>query len=596
MCKILVRGVAVSVVVPKGYVAVVPVRAMLAQHLHKPVRMGVCMLTEMLPPNAVATADPIRFGDARESLGNSSGISDCAVASDKQDAGARRTSSDGGQDSFRTTYEKRLREAPPEEAQSSRSEKTDSGAQRTEKKPAEHEKGEDTQEVAQQSESQAEKNKAGDRTSNTADVKGKATNTPAKGETTGLPKGYLAKSEIDEAPQIEAGKADQAGSAENAPSGVENKGSNVQHEAVQHKPLQTKQSSVTDESLTNSQPESSHEARKMPGSRQSNAAVDYKKAQESEVSSEGGKVPVQGRETSESVVSTADKQLQAKSGARNSDFGRDTAQVSAGDKVQTGNSRNGSDQGENAGTDSTESEGLVSDKKMQKGLEELATQKNVPRETHASVQVSPKPQADSKTTADSGIEQGPTVNADPSPPVQRPMSSPAAGKTVDPGAVQAESSKVLEQVQESFSASVRQGGQEITIRLNPPELGSVRISIKEQGEHISGMLEVSEMQTRAEIQQNLPTILRNLQDMGIQVKRLDVSLNTDQGQQSSLGQSSDANQGEGSPSEESNTDGSADPHFNPRGTGDAMSGFAAYSGERGGYQPLVTDTAINMLV
>ncbi len=594
MWKILVRGVAVSLVVSKGYVAVVPVRVMLAQHLLKVVRMDVCMLTEVLSPNAVATADPIRFGDAREYLGNSSGVSGCAVASDKQDAGARRTSSDDGQNSFRTTYERRLREVPSEEAQS-KSEKTDSGAQRTEEKPAEHEKGEDTQGVAQP-ESQAEKNKAGDRTGNTADAKGKSVNTPAKGEKTGSPKGYLAKSEIDEAPQIEAGKADQAGSAENAPSGVENKGSNVQHEAVQHKPLQTKQSSVTDESLTNSQPESSHEARKMPGSRQSNAAVDYKKAKEAEASSEGGKVPVQGRETSESVVSTADKQLQAKPVAGNDDIGRDTAQVSAGDKVQAGNGKNGSDQGENGGTDSTESEGLVSDKKMQRGLEELATQKNVPRETHASVQVSPKPQADSKTTADSGIEQGPTVNADPSPPVQRPMSSPAAGKTVDPGAVQAESSKVLEQVQESFSASVRQGGQEITIRLNPPELGSVRISIKEQGEQISGMLEVSEMQTRAEIQQNLPTILRNLQDMGIQVKRLDVSLNTDQGQQSSLGQSSDANQGEGSPSEESNTDGSADPHFNPRGTGDAMSGFAAYSGERGGYQPLVTDTAINMLV
>ena len=82
---------------------------------------------------------------------------------------------------------------------------------------------------------------------------------------------------------------------------------------------------------------------------------------------------------------------------------------------------------------------------------------------------------------------------------------------------------VSEQIQESIHSSLRQPDQQITIQLNPPELGTVFIKFQEQKDQIMGLLEVSKAQTRYEIEQALPEIIRNLQDLGIQIKRLEVT-------------------------------------------------------------------------
>jgi flagellar hook-length control protein FliK len=66
--------------------------------------------------------------------------------------------------------------------------------------------------------------------------------------------------------------------------------------------------------------------------------------------------------------------------------------------------------------------------------------------------------------------------------------------------------------------------QQITIRLNPPELGKVFIKFQEQDAQITGLLEVDKTQTRYEIEQALPQIIRDLADCGIAIKRLEVLL------------------------------------------------------------------------
>ncbi len=88
------------------------------------------------------------------------------------------------------------------------------------------------------------------------------------------------------------------------------------------------------------------------------------------------------------------------------------------------------------------------------------------------------------------------------------------------------SADIGKQILESIHSSLSQKGQDqqITIRLNPPELGKVFIKFQEQDNQITGLLEVSKAQTRIEIQQALPQIIRSLQDSGIQIKRLDVVL------------------------------------------------------------------------
>ncbi len=88
------------------------------------------------------------------------------------------------------------------------------------------------------------------------------------------------------------------------------------------------------------------------------------------------------------------------------------------------------------------------------------------------------------------------------------------------------SANIGKQILESIHSSLSREGQDqqITIRLNPPELGKVFIKFDERDSQIIGLLEVSKPQTRIEIQQALPHIIQNLQDSGIHIKRLEVVL------------------------------------------------------------------------
>ena len=99
------------------------------------------------------------------------------------------------------------------------------------------------------------------------------------------------------------------------------------------------------------------------------------------------------------------------------------------------------------------------------------------------------------------------------------------------------SADVGKQIPESIQSSLSQQreNQQITVHLNPPELGKVFIKFQEQDAQIIGLLEVSKPQTRIEIQQALPQIIQNLQDSGIQVKRVEVVLSeADQPEQEAL--------------------------------------------------------------
>ncbi len=80
-----------------------------------------------------------------------------------------------------------------------------------------------------------------------------------------------------------------------------------------------------------------------------------------------------------------------------------------------------------------------------------------------------------------------------------------------------------EQILDSWQASVTQGQRQVTIRLQPPELGTVLVRFREQGEQLDGILEVARTETRRRIEQALPEVVRSLQDAGIAVRRLDVT-------------------------------------------------------------------------
>jgi flagellar hook-length control protein FliK len=155
------------------------------------------------------------------------------------------------------------------------------------------------------------------------------------------------------------------------------------------------------------------------------------------------------------------------------------------------------------------------------------------------------------------------------------------------------SASVSEQIQESLRASLVRPDQQITIRLNPPELGTVLIKFQEQDSRITGVLEVSKSQTRAEIQQALPEIVRNLQEMGVNIRRLEVVLTNGQERQALNGESAWPHQdnwpgwqGYQNPNTQAGNGGTTDLPANE----------GSYTQFIGRNEPFITDRAIDMFV
>ena len=135
----------------------------------------------------------------------------------------------------------------------------------------------------------------------------------------------------------------------------------------------------------------------------------------------------------------------------------------------------------------------------------------------------------SNDSSDSDLEQI-LLHNNPQTPVTEQSPNYAEGvKTTDlPGQTShsSVSADIGKQILESIHSSLSQEEQnrQITVRLNPPEMGKIFIKFDEQNSQIIGLLEVSKTQTRIEIQQALPQIIQNLQDSGIQIRRLEVVL------------------------------------------------------------------------
>lgn len=153
------------------------------------------------------------------------------------------------------------------------------------------------------------------------------------------------------------------------------------------------------------------------------------------------------------------------------------------------------------------------------------------------------------------------------------------------------------QIFESIHGSLAQprSDQQITVRLNPPELGKVFIKLQERDAELTGILEVSRTQTRAEIEQALPQIIRNLADCGIQVKRFDVVL-SEQGRpgHEAFGGQSSQNSG---PYEHNSTNHEAwSDETNFHEMGERSANNAGYQNVSELQEAFVTDGSINMLM
>jgi flagellar hook-length control protein FliK len=153
--------------------------------------------------------------------------------------------------------------------------------------------------------------------------------------------------------------------------------------------------------------------------------------------------------------------------------------------------------------------------------------------------------------------------------------------------------QILESVQSSMS---RQGTeQQITVRLNPPELGKVLIRFQQQDNELTGLMEVNKTQTRLEIEQALPQIIRNLADCGIHIRRLEVILSNEQ------------QPGQGTLGNQSLQNGGAQQQYSsnqgPSGNDSALSQHNEWLSGNNSYENLsefqetfITDGSINLLI
>ncbi len=159
------------------------------------------------------------------------------------------------------------------------------------------------------------------------------------------------------------------------------------------------------------------------------------------------------------------------------------------------------------------------------------------------------------------------------------------------------SADIGKQILESIHNSISQQGAErqITVRLNPPELGKVSITFRQQDAELTGLMEVSKAQTRYEIEQTLPQIIRNLADSGIQIKRLEVMLsNEEQSGHGTLGNQSLQSGG----THQQNSANHGMPGYNPDAdeSNEWLASNNSYENPYEFQEGFITDGSINMLI
>ncbi|MFA6132761.1 MAG: flagellar hook-length control protein FliK [Phycisphaerae bacterium] len=105
-------------------------------------------------------------------------------------------------------------------------------------------------------------------------------------------------------------------------------------------------------------------------------------------------------------------------------------------------------------------------------------------------------------------------------------SSSAAGdvSASGPDAIKAVAAPLSTQIAERFQAASGRLGQQIVVRLDPPELGAVHLTMRTENNEIRGVMVVENAATADQIRRETPLLLSHLANNGLDVRRMDVVL------------------------------------------------------------------------
>ena len=101
------------------------------------------------------------------------------------------------------------------------------------------------------------------------------------------------------------------------------------------------------------------------------------------------------------------------------------------------------------------------------------------------------------------------------------QAAPAPRVAAAAGAVH---SVAADQVAEQVRQAAPQVGQRVVVRLDPPELGHVRLTLRGGRGGIRGVIEVDDARTLAQLRDATPPVIERLAEGGIQLRRLDLVL------------------------------------------------------------------------
>ena len=108
--------------------------------------------------------------------------------------------------------------------------------------------------------------------------------------------------------------------------------------------------------------------------------------------------------------------------------------------------------------------------------------------------------------------------------------------SVQAAASPAPSTPVAKQVADALqTAVVAKPGDQIVVRLDPPDLGTVRLTLATRGGELRGVLEVDNHRAMAQLQKEADILVTRLADSGVQIKSMDVVMSHSAGDQSSQG-------------------------------------------------------------
>ncbi len=141
----------------------------------------------------------------------------------------------------------------------------------------------------------------------------------------------------------------------------------------------------------------------------------------------------------------------------------------------------------------------------------------------------PGPSADGSAAPQPGAGTAPSA-VESASAADAAATAPARAAEGAPPPAPSRPSAPADQVADAVRVAAPRVGEQVTVRLDPPELGHVRMTLRADGQAVRGVVEVENARALEDLQREAATLIGRLADGGVDVRRLDFQLSDPGGQ------------------------------------------------------------------